>query len=221
MIENLVVWVAVLHKTRKFHPFMRSTLLPFILTTALSLTVGGCRDREVSSYRVPKEKEAPAPVASATPAAAPATMANTAVPTADGASLSWTAPAHWQAKPATAMRKGSYAVPIDGGPAADLSITAFPGDVGGESANINRWRGQIQLAPASDSDLAAITRFESGGLKIAVVDFESGQQRLLGAIIPFQGSTWFVKLMGPSAELAKEKPAFLAFLKTVKAPSTP
>jgi hypothetical protein len=120
------------------------------------------------------------------------------------------------------MRKGSFAVPIDGGPAADLSITAFPGDVGGEPANINRWRGQIQLAPANESELAAaITRFESGGLKFAVVDFESGQQRLLGAIIPFQGSTWFVKLMGPSAELAKEKPAFLAFLKTMKAPAAP
>jgi len=201
---------------------MRSFLLPFAVTAVLCLTASGCRDREVASYRVPKEKEVPAPLASPNPApaSAPAMMANTAVPTADGASLTWTAPAHWQAKPATAMRKGSFAVPVDGAPAADLSITAFPGDVGGEPANINRWRGQIQLAPANEPELAAaITRFESGGLKFAVVDFESGQQRLLGAIIPFQGSTWFVKLMGPSAELAKEKPAFLAFLKTMKAPA--
>ena len=202
---------------------MRFTILPLAVTAALCLTASGCRDPEVTTYRVAKETPPAASGAAKGPAAAgPATMANTPVPTADGESLTWTAPAHWQAKPATAMRKGSYAVPTDGGPPADLSITAFPGDVGGEPANINRWRGQIQLSPASDADLAtAITRFENSGLKFAVVDFENGQQRVLGAIIPFRGSTWFVKLTGPATELTKEKPAFLTFLKTVKPPSTP
>ncbi len=119
------------------------------------------------------------------------------------------------------MRKGSYAVPAGETP-ADLSITAFPGDVGGEVANLNRWRGQLSLAPAGEAELAAaITRFEQDGLKIAVVDFDNGQQRLLGAIVPFRGSTWFFKLTGPATPLAKEKPAFLEFLKTVKAPAAP
>jgi hypothetical protein len=149
-------------------------------------------------------------------------MANTAVATADGASLTWTAPSHWQPKAASAMRKGSFAVPVEGGAPADLSITAFPGEVGGEVANLNRWRGQVQLAPASAAELAsAVTRFEQGGLKFAVVDFDNGQQRLLGAIVPYAGGTWFFKLMGPAAPLAKEKAAFLQFLKTVKAPSAP
>jgi hypothetical protein len=144
-------------------------------------------------------------------------MANTAVPTADGAGLTWTAPTHWQPKAASAMRKGSYTVPA-GAAAGDLAITAFPGDVGGEVANLNRWRGQLQLPPASEADLA-LTRFEQDGLKIAVVDFDNGQQRLLGAIVPFRGTTWFFKLTGPAAAMAEEKPAFLAFLKTIKAPA--
>lgn len=207
---------------------MRPTILPFAFAAALCLVASGCREREVTTYRVAKDAT-PAPAtapaaAPATPAAAPgapATMANTAVATADGASLTWTAPAHWQAKPASAMRKGSYAVPADGTP-ADLSITAFPGDVGGEVANLNRWRGQLSLPPAGEVELAsAITRFEQDGLKIALVDFDNGQQRLLGAIVPFRGSTWFFKLMGPAAPLAKEKAAFIAFLKTVKAPAAP
>ena len=210
---------------------MRSPLLPLALAAALCFASTGCRDREVTSYRIPKEKETPPPMAAAAadaapapsaPPSGPATMANTAVPTAEGAALTWTAPAHWQAKAASAMRKGSYAVPTAGGAPADLSITAFPGDVGGEAANLNRWRGQLQLAPASETELAAaITRFESGGLKFAVVDFDNGQQRLLGAIVPFRGSTWFFKLMGPAAPLAQEKPAFIAFLKTVQAPAAP
>ncbi len=204
---------------------MRNSFLSLAFAATLCLATG-CREREVTSYRVDKEKSDTPPMASgaassAPGASTPATMANTAVPTADGASLTWTAPAHWQPKAASSMRKGSYAVPAGDTP-ADLSITAFPGDVGGEVANLNRWRGQLSLAPVGEAELAAaITRFEQDGLKVAVVDFDNGQQRLLGAIVPFRGSTWFFKLTGPAAPLAKEKPAFLDFLKTVKAPAAP
>ena len=45
----------------------------------------------------------------------------------------------------------------------------------------------------------------------------SGAQHILGAMIPYGGATWFVKLSGPDALVAKEKPAFLAFLDTIKA----
>jgi hypothetical protein len=197
---------------------MRSAFPALAVAASLCLTAAGCRDREITTYRAPKEKSAPAPAAAA-PAGTDATMANTAVPTADGANLTWTAPTDWQPKAASAMRKGSYAVPV-GAAAGDLAITAFPGDVGGEVANLNRWRGQLQLPPAGEAELAlALTRFEQDGLKFAVVDFDNGQQRLLGAIVPFRGTTWFFKLTGPAAPMAEAKPAFLAFLKTVKAPS--
>ena len=203
---------------------MSSPLPALALAASLCLTAAGCRDREITTYRAPKEKAPSPPVAAGAAAGtdatgAPGAMANTAVPTADGASLTWTAPAHWQPKAASAMRKGSYTIPAEGS-TGDLAITAFPGDVGGEVANLNRWRGQLQLPPAGEAELAlAITRFEQDGLTFSVVDFDNGQQRLLGAIVPFRGSTWFFKLVGPAAPLAKEKPAFVAFLKTVKAPA--
>jgi hypothetical protein len=41
---------------------------------------------------------------------------------------------------------------------------------------------------------------------------------MLGAIVPVGDATWFFKLSGPAALLEREKPAFLEFLKTVKAP---
>ena len=41
-------------------------------------------------------------------------------------------------------------------------------------------------------------------------------QRVLGAMIPFGGSTWFFKVSGPDATITKEKAAFLAYLETVK-----
>ena len=209
------------------------------LLAMLPLLLAACREEKVTAYSVPKDNAAPPPamaVASASPhspASAPAGapdagMAATPVATAAGPGLTWTAPAHWQPKPASAMRKGSYAVNGEGGATADLSITAFPGDVGGEIANVNRWRGQIGLTPLPDSDVAGtVTRLSANGLTLNVVDFANPTAaapiRIVGAMVPHEGATWFFKLMGPDALVAKEKPAFLEFLKTVRptAPVTP
>lgn len=201
------------------------------LALALPLAIAGCREKDVESYRVPKEKdpELPSAAAAAAPEApspqpsAPSgnPMAGTAVPVAAGPGLAWTAPAGWKTKAAGAMRKGSYGVPGDGGGEADLSITAFPGDVGGELANVNRWRGQLGLPPLAESGLPGdVSRLEHDGLKFTVVDFAGQSQRIVGAIVPYSGGTWFFKLMGPDPLVAKEKPAFLAFLQTVK-PAAP
>ncbi len=148
-------------------------------------------------------------------------MANTPVATAAGAGLAWTAPAHWVSKGASGMRKGTFTLPGEGGATAELAITAFPGDVGGDVANVNRWRGQVQLPPQSpDEVLKSIQRLEANGLKIGVVDMANtsagAATRVLGAMVPFEGSTWFFKVTGPDALVAKEKPAFLAFLQSIK-----
>lgn len=206
---------------------MRLRALPLLL---LSLGVlSACREAKVTSYRIPKEKPEELPGMSAAAASSSSAgnstnlnMANTAVPTAEGDGLAWTAPSDWTAKPASAMRKGSYTVRDGKGAEADLSITAFPGDVGGELANLNRWRGQIQLPPLAEADLAgAVSRVSQNGLNFTIVDFAndkaSSGQRVLGAIVPFQDSTWFFKLMGPGAVVEQAKPAFLDFLKTVHA----
>ena len=190
----------------------RLTLVPLVLL----LAAGGCREPKISAYRVPKE-----PVEE--PATTPADMAASTVPTADGTDLTWTAPAAWQAKAAGAMRKASYTVPGPGGTEADLSVTAFPGDVGGELANLNRWRGQIQLPPLAAGEVpGAVTRTTHHGLDFVIADFAnpagSKPQRILGAIVPHGSATWFFKLSGPDALVAAQKPAFLAFLETVSAP---
>ncbi len=193
------------------------------LAFAALLLSTACHKPEVTAYRVPKEKDSDvaASDATATPTAPPG-MAGTPVTTAEGPALAWTAPAGWMAKPPSAMRKGSYTIPGAGGADADFSITAFPGDVGGEAANVNRWRGQVQLPPLAESEIAsAVARVEQDGLNFAVVDFAStdaaNPQRILGAMTPFAGSTWFFKIIGPDVVVAKAKPAFLEFLKTVHA----
>ncbi len=218
---------------------MRLTPIPFT-AVAFILSLSACRDPQIESYRVPKEKDSASPAASTTPRTAPApaptapapsptapassadaNMANTAVRTADGPGLTWTAPAHWTAKPASAMRKGTYVITGDAGATAELSITAFPGSVGGDLANINRWRGQVQLPPITAGDLPSATRkIDTNGFRVTTVDFAGtaagAPTRVLGAIVPVGDSTWFFKLTGPVDLLGREQATFTAFLLTIR-----
>jgi hypothetical protein len=143
-------------------------------------------------------------------------MASASVSTAASQPLVWTAPAGWTPKKASAMRKGSYSISGPEG-AGDVSITAFPGDVGGNLANVNRWRGQLQLPPVQDV-ATAVQPLDTNGLHLLVFEGANQGTRMIGVIVPQSDATWFFKLTGPDALVAREKPAFLDFLKTVRAP---
>ncbi len=208
----------------------RSSGLLRTLLLALPLAAGACREGKIEDYRIAKESDAPAPAAgpAATampPAGAPGADHNAPFLTSrPGTALVWTAPASWKKKQNSSMRKGSYTVGEEG-TGGDLAITAFPGDVGGDLANVNRWRGQVGLAPIADSELSgALTPLEANGLKIEYVDLLGGTPeqpvRMLGALVPYDGSTWFFKLTGPAALVAQEKPAYLELLRSVKAAPT-
>jgi hypothetical protein len=213
------------------------------MALAVSVSATGCRDDKIVTYRVPKETPPPAASAPAqadphagldippvnapsVPASAPADMmASTPVPTATGGDLTWIAPAAWQSRPASAMRKATFIIPgASAGEKAELAVTAFPGNVGGNLANLNRWRQQLQLAPISAGELnSALVHVHAGDLHIDIAELlgpvpADGQprQRVLGAIVPFNGATWFFKLTGPDALVAREKAAFLAFVQTIR-----
>jgi hypothetical protein len=190
----------------------------------LPLLFAACEKAKVTTYQVPKSAAPQAVAAQADKAPQPApkaaagrgNMADMAVPTASGDGLTWTAPEHWKAKAPGAMRRGSYTITDDRNNEADLSITAFPGNVGGELANVNRWRGQIDLEPITEGELpAALNRFEKNGLKFAVLDITGPTQRTIGAMVPYNGATWFFKLQGPVRLVTQEKDAFMKFLESV------
>lgn len=208
---------------------------PIVFFACSLLMIAACKDREITAYQAPKDPPPPAmpgkssaaeTTASTNAGANPSassdqSMANTAVPTASSTDLSWTAPAHWTAKPASAMRKGSFAIKDDTGE-ADLSITAFPGSTGGLLANLNRWRSQIGMTPLADAELHDnAVHLDVGELHLDVVDFAgtaAGKPtRIIGAVVPYGTNTWFFKLMGPDALVAQEKAVFLDFLRTIKA----
>jgi hypothetical protein len=232
-----ILTVALRRFDLKFHPTQTSNSRSMIACRvplallALTALFAACRKPAVETYRVPKEPTAQTPTpasphtAGASTSAAPGgnAMANTPVATASGSGLTWTAPAHWKTKTGSAMRKGSYALTADGVTGeADMSITAFPGDVGGDLANLNRWRGQLQLPPVGQAEFDAQTQhLDRNDLHMTVVDItgkgqDGSPHRTLGAMVPHGGATWFFKLQGPEPIVAKEKTAFMAMLDTIK-----
>lgn len=139
------------------------------------------------------------------------------------AAKSWKVPAGWQEQAPSAMVMASYSVPGENGAKADVSISMFPGDVGGTLANVNRWRGQIGLAPVGTEDLPKVTSAaDLDGLKATLVDMvgksaKTGREaRLVAAIVPREGNTWFYKLMGDGKVVEREKAPFLEFIKTAR-----
>lgn len=207
---------------------MPQRFIPLALCCLLLLA--GCQKEEIKTYRIAKEQtpqgsksELPPGHPPTTEAASPAPMpAQAPMPAAaEGQELVWSAPKHWQSLPADAMRKGHFTIPGDAGARADLSIFAFPGAAGGLAGNINRWRNQLGMPPLDDEGLTRETsRLKAdSGMELVVVDIANPSgERILGAIIERTDASWFFKLRGPSALVAREKDAFLSFLKTVKQP---
>ena len=56
-------------------------------------------------------------------------------------------PTTWKDGKTSSMRIASLKVDDQNGSELDISVTTFPGDVGGLLANVNRWVGQIELSP--------------------------------------------------------------------------
>jgi hypothetical protein len=201
---------------------MRLPLSVLWFASLALLALGGCRREEIRTYTVKKEAAATPIAGTPTAAGADAVMRNTAVTTAEGPGLAWAAPDHWKTGPEKAMRKATYLVPGDNGAqGAELAVTAFPGDVGGPLANVNRWRGQLSLPALAESELAtALTHLDVGGLHIDYVELAAAgtppTRRVLGALVPHAGATWFFKLDGPDAVVAREKSAFLSFLQSLR-----
>ena len=108
---------------------------------------------------------------------------------------------------------------------ADMAASAFPGDVGGQLANINRWRRQVGLGPI-DPEAAEgfITELEVSGLPAWQVSFTGplsaskiGEPvRMVVTAVFHDGRTWFFKLVGAESSVAGELQNYGAFIESVQ-----
>jgi hypothetical protein len=194
------------------------------LAGAVVLTTG-CRQQEVTHYRVPKVQPlATGPVTAVNPTAfqsppaagAPAQPAGApAQPAASG--LTWTLPRGWTQEVAGGMRYATLKPPVPG--KIDGSVVVLPGPAGGELANVNRWRGQIGLPPIDEAALAAARKpLKTAAGPVSLYEFggAGATGRMLAALTDVDGSTWFLKLTGDDAAVAAAKPDFLHLVESLR-----
>jgi hypothetical protein len=111
----------------------------------------------------------------------------------------------------------------EGAGRVDITVTSLPGSAGGLLANVKRWRGQIGMSPASDSDIGKdIREINIAGMSAQMVDLlgpdtaGSPRQRIVGIILMQKDATWFFKMKGPAELTAREQGAFETFVGSVK-----
>ena len=185
---------------------MQHRLTSILAMTAAVATVGCGADSSVRTYeeRVIRAHDE-APRAAVPQHAAPA-------------SLSWTAPEGWDEVPGSGMRKATFFA-HSGTQTGECSIVSFPGDVGGEAANLVRWAGQLGVTLSDEDAATFIEGAESftteSGIEGRIYDFSSllasaapGTPSMLASILDRGNEKVFVKLMGPAALLADEKERF-------------
>lgn len=182
-----------------------SSLSLFVLTA--------CDQAAVNSYTIPKEQQ----VAQSKPEVEPNPMRplpGMAEQAAAAGELQYTVPAGWRELPSTGIRKAT--LQVEG---AELSVLVFPGDVGGELANVNRWREQIGLAAVEANALPTISKELSiSELPARYVNLIGPEKSIKGAILPVNGRTWFFKLFGATNSVQANEAGLLEFLDSVQLP---
>lgn len=170
----------------------------FILLLGLTAAFCSCSQPSLTVYEAPKDvEEAPVPTQEAPGA------------------IRWKAPAGWQERPAQGMRLATYLIPAKAGQ-AELSIVRLAGEAGGDLANVNRWRGQLELPPL-ESLKGHVQTIDSPAGEVRWVDFTAAQdKRMLGAILTDGSASLFFKLTGTKKAVAESKPAFLSFLRSLR-----
>jgi hypothetical protein len=117
-----------------------------------------------------------------------------------------------------------YLIAGTDGAKAEVNVSSLAGVGGGLAPNVNRWRAQLGLAPATEADLAKLGTLDASGTKATLVELSGTNPRtgqlatLVGVVLPLGDQTWFYKLMGDAAVVTQQKDAFTKFVQSAKYP---
>ena len=217
-----------------------------LLLTPMLLLATGCHRNQAQVYQVASDQDQasqqasqPQPAAEATNSSGPSlppghpdisAMDNSSSQMPSGVAASdvqnaqpvqWNTPAGWTEVPPSEMRVGSFKITGAGGKQADVSIVPLAGMAGGDPANVNRWRGQVNLPALPDDQLASLAEnIQAGGQPAALYDMagknpEGQNTRILGAIQHRDGTAWFFKMTGDADLVEQQKQPFITFLQSL------
>ncbi len=200
------------------------TRIGAVLLAVSAASLSGCQRDEVTHFRVPKGSST-TPASAAMPAAMPGMpggdMGGGEVappPALTGPALRWTLPKGWTENMSGGMRYATLKPSTPG--KLEVTVIVLPGPAGGELANVNRWRGQIGLAPIDEPALASVRkRIATKAGPVSVYDFESEGQartRVIAALAVADGNSWFVKMSGDATPVGAARADFVRLLESLR-----
>ncbi len=194
---------------------------------AMAALLAACeKQREIQSYRVPKEPaQAEQVMGGMGGGEMPAPASQNTQPAITGET-----PPNWLPQALSSMRQASFLVKGDNGATADISLIILNGKAGGTLENINRWRQQLALPPISAEDMPKNSRqIETPLGPLTAVNFEGQPQeggaekdgRIVAALGERDGDEWFFKMRGNSKLVEANSEAFLKWAASVKKSDAP
>lgn len=174
------------------------------------LAICSCKNEEIRTYRVAVEPEAEAPPK-------PDTGGHDHAAHSD--SVTWRALPDWKMEEAGKFLSAAYTVPELG----RLTVSKLGGDGGGLAANVNRWRGQVNMQELPEEKVTGQPMPVTGSSHEMLLfnlnpdDAPADAEGIFAAVLPLGSETWYFKLTGPSAKLRESGgEVFMAFLSDVR-----
>lgn len=192
----------------------RALLLNFLLLGTFIINSGCDSSESETAQEPPPLKTAPSNSPVATSGTDSSTV-STSPEVVDIEGVKFTIPVGWKRADLMPAQAGiisaRYLIPVDD---SELQLT-FTTARGGIDANFERWKGQFELEAGTEPIEDRITlsdgealwidlrgTYRAGGTGFSSPDPESGT-RMIGVGIPLGEQEMYLKLLGPSAQVAK------------------
>lgn len=177
---------------------------------AAALLLPGCDSEEIRSYTAPPDPPHDEVDFFALAEGRPGTPHQ-----AEG-QVTWDVPANWVESDAPPPLLAAWTA--DAGDEVRITVSRLAGEGGGTLPNINRWRGQLGLAPVTRIEDQPMIPIDIDGNPAAVVDLVGDTSRTAAVLYPRvdQNATWFFKMTGSPSAVGDQLEAFTTFARSVR-----
>lgn len=126
--------------------------------------------------------------------------------------LHYETPEGWHEQPAKGLSLANFTVG-EGPMAAQLTVIPLGNEAGDLVANVNRWRGQIGLAPSErDAIESEAEPIDVGPGKGTYLRLVGAERSILAVLYPTDDGVWFITLKGGNDLIAQEVEHFQSFV---------
>lgn len=137
--------------------------------------------------------------------------------------IAFDVPRDWERTGERPMRLVTYTLGAEG--ETECYISPLSGAGGGTEANLNRWLNQMGQPPMDADTIAALPTLSVLGQDVPLLqtvgtytDMRGASNvdySLAGVFVPQDGTSYSVKLIGPQADVAANRAAFIAFCESL------